>query len=180
MTLPRALKLPALALGVLLAIGAVVWLVARRGIWQTGAQVAAVLQTHLPSPTGDPATTRNIRFPLYEGNSRVLTTLMLGQTAEPLEGGRYLISGLRIENYSQTPSGPTTNYVIEAPKCLLDPSRKVASSDGRMFIRSTDGNFMTTGIGFEWRHLDSHLTISNEVLTHVTRPEPNPPPKAKP
>jgi len=49
-----------------------------------------------------------------------------------------------------------------------------------MFIRSTDGNFMTTGIGFEWRHLDSHLTISNEVLTHVTRPEPTSSPKAKP
>lgn len=179
MTLPRALKLPALVVGTLLAIGAVEWVVARRGIWKTGAQVAAVLQTNLPRSPLDATTTRNIRFPLYEGNSRTLTSLMLGQTAETLDGGRILISGFRIENYSQTPSGPATNYVIEAPKCLLDPARKIASSEGRMIVRSTDGNFMTTGIGFEWRHLDSHLTISNEVLTHVTRPEPNPS-KAKP
>jgi len=179
MTLPRALKLPALALGVLLVIGAGWWVVAHRSMLATGAQVAAALQTNLASPRLDSGTTRNIRIPLYEGNSSMLTTLIMGQTAEALDGGRYRISGVRIENYSQTPTGPATNSVIEAPQCVVDPSRKVASSEGRMMLWSTDGNFMTTGIGFEWRHFDRLLTISNDVMTHLSRPKPNPH-KAKP
>ena len=114
-------------------------------------------------------TARGIRIPLYEGDSRQATSVMFGRTAEPLDDGKYFVTDLRVENYTHGAGSTVTNYVIEAPKCLIDSARKIASSEGRIVVSRPDGSFMTTGIGFQFRQLDSELNISNRVVTLLSR-----------
>lgn len=132
-----------------------------------GALAMAALQSKLPG-AGD-GLAHGIRIPLYENNSKQPASVMLGRTAEPVEGGKYIVTDLRVENYTHSSNSTVTNFVIEAPKCLIDPARKIATSDGRIVVTRTDGTFMTTGIGFEWRQVDSILNISNNVSTQLTR-----------
>lgn len=175
-------KLLLLGAGTLLAAGIVVWQLAKQHeqrLTTTSAIAAAVLQAEVANATGL-GIARGIRIPFYEGESRQPTSIMLGKTATPLEGGRYLVNDLRVENYSYSPGATVTNFVIEAPRCLLDPTRKMASSEGRMVISRPDGSFLMTGMGFEWRQAESFLTISNEVSTHLTSAGLNPFPPTKP
>ncbi len=176
-------KLFALA-GLLIAAGILAMVLTKRHdkrLAVARALAVAAVQQQVASATGLSAgTARGIRIPFYEGEAQQPTSVMLGRTAEPVEGGRYLVSDLRVENYSHGPAGMTTNFVIEAPQCLIDPARKIASSPGRIVVSRTDGSFMTTGVGFEWRQLDSILSISNEVTTHLTRDGFNPIPLKKP
>ena len=89
--------------------------------------------------------------------------------AEPVEGGKYNVTELHVENYSYVSNTVVTNYIIEAPQCLIDPQQKTARSAGRIVVSRPDGTFMTTGIGFEFRQIDSLLNISNQVMTHLVR-----------
>ena len=132
------------------------------------ALAVAAVQSQVANATGVSGLARGIRIPFYENNAQQPTSVMLGRTAEPIAGGRYLVSDMRVENYTHGLAGTATNFVIEAPKCLIDPARKVASSDGRMVISRPDGSFLTTGIGFEFRQVDSFLTISNDISTHLS------------
>ncbi len=162
-------KLLALGLG-LLVTGIAAALLANRHnkrLAVASALAVAALQNQVAG-VGD-GLARGIRIPLYEGDSKQPTSVMLGRTAEPVDGGKYIVTDFRVENYTHTSNVTVTNFVIEAPKCLIDPARKVASSDGRIVVTRTDGTFMTTGIGFEWRQIDSILNISNYVCTHLTR-----------
>lgn len=164
-------KLLALGAGLLLAAGVAAWLLAKRHdkrLTVAGALAVAALQTEVANATGL-GTARGIRIPFYEGESQQPTSIMLGKTATPVEGGRYLVTDMRVENYSFGPTGRTMEFVIEAPQCLVDPARKVASSAGRIVVSRTDGSFLTTGIGFEFRQLDSTLNISNQVSTQLIR-----------
>lgn len=134
-----------------------------------GALAVATLQTQVSNATGLSAgTARGIRIPFYEGDSKQPTSVMLGRTARPVEGGRYLVEDLRVESYTHGLAGTATNFVIEAPHCLIDPARKIANSAERMVISRPDGSFLMTGTGFEWRQVGSHLVISNDVSTHIT------------
>jgi len=164
-------KLLLLGAALLLAAGIAAWLLAKRHdrrLATASAIAAAVLQTEVANATGL-GTARGIRIPFYEGESQQPTSIMLGKTATPVEGGRYLVTDMRVENYSFGPTGRTMEFVIEAPQCLVDPARKVASSPGRIVVSRTDGSFLTTGIGFEFRQLDSTLNISNQVSTQLIR-----------
>lgn len=161
----------ALCAGLLLAAGIAAWLLAKRHdkrLAMASALAVAALQTEVSNATGL-GTARGIRIPFYEGEAKQPTSIMLGKTATPVEGGKYLVTEMRVENFSFGPTGRTMEFVIEAPQCLVDPARKVASSPGRIVVSRTDGSFMTTGIGFEFRQLDSTLNISNQVSTQLTR-----------
>ncbi len=164
-------KLLLLGAGMVLAAGIATWLLAKRHdrrLATASALAAAVLQSEVASATGL-GTARGIRIPFYEGESRQPTSIMLGKTATPVEDGRYLVTDMRVENYSFGPTGRIMEFVIEAPQCLVDPARKVASSAGRIVVSRTDGSFLTTGIGFEFRQVDSTLNISNQVSTQLMR-----------
>ncbi|MEQ2006421.1 MAG: hypothetical protein ABMA26_06460 [Limisphaerales bacterium] len=168
-------KLIALGVGLLLVAGIAAIVLAKRHerrLSVAGALAVAALQTQVSNATGLSAgTARGIRIPFYEGDAKQPTSVMLGRTATPVEGGRYLVSDLRVEHYTRSHGSTATNLVIEAPKCLVDPAKKIASSDGIFVMTLThpDGSLLTRGsTGFEWRQADSFLSISNEVATHMT------------
>ncbi len=177
-------KLMAIGVGLAVVAGIVAVLLAKRHdkrLAVASALAVAAVQQQVANATGvSTGTARGIRIPFYEGDARQPTSVMLGRTAEPVEGGKYLVGDLRVENYTHGPAATSTNFVIEAPQCLIDPARKIASSPGRIVVSRTDGSFMTTGIGFEWRQLESILFISNQVITHLTREGLNPIPTKKP
>lgn len=169
-------KLLALGISLLLVAGVGALLFAKRHdsrLAVASALAVAALQNPSNGATGD-GHARGIRIPLYENDSKQPTSVMLGRTAISTNDGKYLVTDMRVENYTHNLTGTVTNFVIEAPQCLVDPARKVASSDGRIVVSRADGSFMTTGIGFEFRQLDSVLNISNLVSTHLTREAFNP------
>ena len=164
-------KLIALGVGLILVAGAVAVVLTKRHdkrLSVASALAVAALQSKVASATGISGLARGIRIPFYENNAQQPTSVMLGRTATPVEGGRYLVGDLRVESYTHSAAGTATNFVIEAPQCLIDPSLKLASSGGRMVISRPDGSFLMTGTGFEWRQAESFLTISNEISTHIT------------
>lgn len=164
-------KMIALGVGLLLVAGVGAVLFAKRHdkrLAVASALAVAALQGASGGAAGD-GSARGIRIPLYENDSKQPTSVMLGRTATPVAGGKYNVTDMRVENYTHSSTGTATNFVIEAPQCLLDPARKVASSPGRIVVSRTDGSFMTTGIGFEFRQLDSVLNITNQVTTLLTR-----------
>lgn len=171
-------KLLALGAGLVIAAGILAVVLAKRHeqrLALASALAVAALQTGVSNATGiSTGVARGIRIPFYEGDAKLPTSIMLGRTATPVEGGKYLVTDMRVENFSFGSTGRTMEFVIEAPQCLVDPARKVASSPGRIVVSRTDGSFMTTGIGFEFRQLESTLNISNQVSTQLTRERLNP------
>lgn len=168
---PKHLALGAVLIGIAIVTTVILAKRHERRLSVAGALAVAAVESRL---TGTAGTARGIRIPFYEGDARQPTSVMLGKTAVPVEGGRYLVNDLRVENYSHGADGTVTNFVIEAPRCLIDPARKVANSEGRMVISRPDGSFLMTGTGFEWRQAESFLTISNDVSTHLTSAGLNP------
>ncbi|MFM8470807.1 MAG: hypothetical protein ACKODH_12735 [Limisphaerales bacterium] len=163
-------KLIALGTGAFVLAGlAVLWSVKRHDRKFVVAAALAEAALREQAAAAGLGTARGIRIPLYEGDSRQATSVMFGRTAEPLDDGKYIVTDLRVENYTHGMGASVTNYIIEAPKCLIDSARKTASSDGRIVVSRPDGSFMTTGIGFYFRQLESELSISNNVITHLSR-----------
>jgi hypothetical protein len=162
----RALQLTALAALVigLTALAVALWTKRHdRRLAVARALAATALQKQL----GSAGPARGLRIPFYENEARLATSVMFGRTAEPAEGGKYNVTELHVENYSYVSNTVVTNYIIEAPQCLIDPQQKTARSAGRIVVSRPDGAFMTTGIGFEFRQIDSILNISNNVMTHL-------------
>ncbi|MEW6157155.1 MAG: LptA/OstA family protein [Verrucomicrobiota bacterium] len=85
-----------------------------------------------------------------------------GSDAERRKDGKILIKGLHIETYRE---GDKLDMIVEAPECIFDPEKKVASSDGPLKVRTADQRFAIAGRGFRWQQLDSSLAISNDVHT---------------
>ena len=112
---------------------------------------------------------RNFRFVDYEKGSTRITSLLTGGEARELTNGVIALTSVRIETYAYSPGGKVTNFVVEAPSCLVDTDRRIASSPGELALYKVDGLFATTGRGFQWRQRDSHLIISNDVQTRVRR-----------
>ncbi|MCW5555557.1 MAG: hypothetical protein KIS67_25770 [Verrucomicrobiae bacterium] len=67
------------------------------------------------------------------------------------------------------------DLVIEAPDCLYDQTRRVASSPGRLQVQTGDERFSVEGLGFLWRQEESSLVISNEVRSLVQHAAPGTP-----
>ena len=99
--------------------------------------------------------------PPHESQVRSLIT---GAEAQPQPGGRYLVKKLKIETFRETGE---REIVVEAPECLYDSSKRLASSPGHLQVHTGDGRYFVEGEGFLWRQSESHLTISNRVRTVI-------------
>jgi hypothetical protein len=111
------------------------------------------------------AKVRGFRIPGYDAQNRT-NSLLSGAEAIPQPNGQILIKELRVETYH--PDG-RVDFIVEAPDCAYDLSRRVASSAGPLSARTADGRFAITGEGFRWQQTNSNLIISNSVHT-VLRP----------
>lgn len=130
-----------------------------------------LLLGELPSRAQKARVGFDFKFPYYEGNSPRPSSLVLGKKATRRSDGLLLIEGLMIVSFEYDErNAAATNMLIEAPTCLLDLKKRVASSDGRLSARVPDGSFSIEGIGFEYRQVDSQLRISNQVSTQLKRP----------
>lgn len=82
----------------------------------------------------------------------------------PDNNGSVSIKNLKLETFNTNGS---PDLVIEAPECVFDTINGVANSAGPLQVRSADGRYRITGLGFLWQQDDSALTISNQVKTVI-------------
>jgi hypothetical protein len=89
-----------------------------------------------------------------------------GAQASPLPGGLLDVKKLKVEVFN-TNGAPQLQAL--APQCTYAPLDGVASSAGRLELRSGDGQFRVTGDGFLflWRQSQSTLVISNHVQSVI-------------
>lgn len=125
--------------------------------------------TRLASQLPVSGVARDFKFPDYDKASNRVVSLLTGSEARQQPDGRMALTNLRIETYGYDQDRRTTNLVVEAPRCLVDMSRRIATSDGPLVARQEGSLFSISGTGFEWRQKDSHLVISNDVRTLVRR-----------
>ena len=93
-----------------------------------------------------------------------MKSLISGREAQPQAGGRYVIKGLRIETFDENGA---RQAVVEAPECVYDGAKRVASSASHLRVVSGRGQFVVEGEGFLWQQDESKLLISNRVHTIV-------------
>jgi hypothetical protein len=87
-----------------------------------------------------------------------------GAEALPLPGAQFDLKTMRVEKFS---AEGKLEAVVEAPRCVFAPMDSVASSAGRLALRSGDGKFRVEGEGFLWLQNDQFLVISNHVRTVI-------------
>jgi hypothetical protein len=87
-----------------------------------------------------------------------------GAEASPQPGGLLVIKQLKVEMFDLNGK---PEVVVDAPECVYDTLKGVATSPGRLQVRTGDGSFRVEGEGFLWRQSDSFLTISNHVRTVI-------------
>jgi hypothetical protein len=87
-----------------------------------------------------------------------------GAEASPQAGGLLIIKQLKVETFDLDGK---PEVVVNAPECVYDTLKGVATSPGRLQVRTGDGRFHVEGEGFLWRQSDSFLTISNRVRTVI-------------
>ena len=99
-------------------------------------------------------------------NEQQMKTRLSGTDALPLpdNNGSVTIKNLKLETFN---TNGTPGLIIEAPTCVYDTLKSVANSAGPLQVRSADGRFRITGVGFLWRQDDSFLAISNQVDTVI-------------
>jgi len=128
-----------------------------------------LLSMPLSSQLPPGASGSNIEYPYFDKQSRRPVSLLLGDEAIPQADGLMLIKGLRIQTFDYVGNARRTNFVVRAPSCLLDVRRRIASSAGPLVAAASDGSFSISGEGFQWRQVESHLIISNNIETLVDR-----------
>ena len=101
--------------------------------------------------------------PPHENQVKLLVT---GAEAQMQSGGRYLIKKIKLETFRENGQREIT---VEAPECLFDSTRRVASSAGHLQVETGDGRFRVEGDGFlcNLKADKSSLTISNCVRTLI-------------
>ena len=111
--------------------------------------------------------------PPHENQVKLLIT---GAEAQLQSGGRYLVRKLKLETFRETGQREIT---VEAPECLFDSTRRLASSSGHLQVETGDGRFRVEGEGFlcDLRSDQPNLTISNRVRTVIRK---LPPTQSKP
>jgi hypothetical protein len=87
-----------------------------------------------------------------------------GAEASPQPGGLLIITQLKVETFDLNGK---SEVVVDAPECVYDTLKGVATSPGQLQVRTGDGKFRVEGEGFLWRQSDSFLTISNRVRTVI-------------
>ena len=95
-------------------------------------------------------------------NETILKMRFTGSALAPLPGGLQEVRQVRIELFN---TNGLTRVVAEAPQCELSPFDGVASSAGKLEMRSGDGKFHMESDGFLWQQNERVLTFSNNVVT---------------
>ena len=118
----------------------------------------------LPASVKDMSATEFTSEQYFEDpNGTQIKLRLSGAAAVNLPGGLQEIQRVRIEMFY---TNGLTRAVAETPKCELQLDG-VASSAGRLLLRSGDGKIHIEGDGFLWRQDPMTLTISNNVRTVV-------------
>jgi hypothetical protein len=97
-------------------------------------------------------------------NQMQISSRFSGIEGHPLSEDLFLVKQMKLETFD-TNGAP--RYIIEAPECVYDHTRGLASSAGPLDVRQADGEVELTGVGFLWREDDKFLTVSNQVLTQI-------------
>lgn len=137
--------------------GALVCAVALAASWNCGrvwAQSSALIMQ------GDFSTTEHYPPP----HQNQIKSVFSGVEAQPQSSGCYLVKQLKLETFRETGE---REIVVEAPQCLYDSKKRLASSPGRLEVRTGDERFVIEGDGFLWQQNESHLMISNHVHTII-------------
>ena len=95
---------------------------------------------------------------------QMVKSRLSGAEAQPLAGGRLLITQLKLETFN---TNGEPGLIVKAPECVYDTLHGVASSPGHLRLETADGSSHVEGDGFLWRQTDSFLTISNDVQTVI-------------
>ena len=141
---------------------AVILVVAGAALLLRGADDRAV--PGLPPSVKDVRATEFTSEQYFEApNEQQIKLRLSGASAINLPGGLQEIKQVRIEMFF---TNGLTRAVAETPKCELQLDG-VASSAGRLVLRSGDGKIRIEGDGFLWRQDPVALTISNNVHTGV-------------
>ena len=104
-------------------------------------------------------------YPIKQGQKSALRSLLIGKEAQPMQGGKIFVSGLRIECYGETGE---TNTVITTEDCFYLISEKKVVSDKEISLWQTDETFSIQGKGFLWDQKESLLVLSNQVKTRIS------------
>jgi hypothetical protein len=133
------------------------------------AGISAVPAQQIPAGHATEFTSSTYYEPPHEQQIRLRLS---GAEASPLPGGLLEVKSLRVETFTEAGKAEA---VVSAPHCLYAPLDGVASSPGRLELRTGDGKFRVEGEGFLWRQADSLLIISNRVRTVIDMPVLQPP-----
>ena len=133
------------------------------------AALFAALASGTMAQLGTGGAARDFRFPEYDKKTNQLRSLLTGRGARQLANGTVELTDMRLETYDYGTTPRATNFVVEAPHCVLDLATRVATSPGRMQAWKVDGQFAVSGAGYEFRQLEGRLTISNNVRTVYTK-----------
>jgi lipopolysaccharide export system protein LptA len=96
-------------------------------------------------------------------------SVLRGAGVTPIGRGLVEITNMQAVTYR----GQEKDMIVEAPLCVFDTKANVATSAGRLAIRTVDERFSIQGRSFQWQmgdsRLSSKLVISNEVQSLVRK-----------
>lgn len=93
-----------------------------------------------------------------------ISSRLSGSEAVPLTQDTAIIKNMKLETFD---TNGVLQYVVEAPECLYDQNKGVASSSGHLKVRQANGQRELAGDGFLWRQSDEFLYISNRQRTVI-------------
>jgi lipopolysaccharide export system protein LptA len=107
-------------------------------------------------------------IPYYDGNRK--TAEFSGREAKPMAGSLIEVTRFQIKTFSDEDE-EKVDLIIEAPECVFDRDRKVATSPGPLKVYNANTNYAIEGRGFLWWQTKSnmHLVISNDVHTVLSQ-----------
>jgi lipopolysaccharide export system protein LptA len=97
---------------------------------------------------------------------------LTGAEARQEGSGRLRLTQMKLQTFLED---GTRQIVVEAPECVYESSKRVASSAGPLQVQTGDGRFFVEGEGFLWQAGESVLTISNQVRSLLQRLATNSP-----
>ena len=95
-------------------------------------------------------------------NQMQISSRLSGTRAQPLSEDTTLIQQMKLETFA---TNGASKYIVQAPECVYDRVKGVASSPGHLTVREAAGQMKLEGDGFLWQEDRDLLTISNNVST---------------
>ncbi len=141
--------------------------------------LAAVLGDRLQAQLPSAGVARNFNTSEYfdPPHQNQMKHRLSGAEARPEGEGRLRITQMKLEKFHENGEH---EIVVEAPECIYESSKRLASSSGRLQMQTGDGRFSVEGEGFLWQANESILTISNQVRSLLQRATNAPGAEAKP